>query len=93
MAKIRKPATINTDGTVRCWNNEIELPFKIDGKIICSATHPDKPVYSANSRGRKSHAAKNGERTFCNMLIDEYAPSSNTFYSIIGNGKCKICFK
>lgn len=93
MGKIRNPATIKDDGTVKCWNGNIEKPLVIEGEIVCSATHPMKPNYDGNSRGRKSHAAKDGSKTICNMLIDEYAPSSDKFYSIISNGKCKICFK
>lgn len=93
MKKLRKPPQIQVNGTVKCWNGSIEEPLRIDGKIVCAATHPKTPNYDRGSRGRKSHAAKDSMMTMCNMLITEYAPSSDRFYSIIGNGKCKICFK
>lgn len=75
-----------------CWNYQEEVPFKMHGLEVVSATHPQKPNYSGHSRGRKIHLAKNETHTVCNMLIDEYCPSSTQSSSMVGNGKCGNCF-
>ncbi len=76
----------------KCFNHRKEVALKLHGFEVCSATHPMKPNYSGNSRGRKMHLAKNDTHTICNMLIDEYCPASDTAYTIIRNGKCGNCF-
>lgn len=79
--------------TVLCWNGQREMAYEKNGKRVCTATHPDNPNFSGHSRGRKIHLAKDSKLTVCNMLIDEYAPSSNQNYSMFMNGECKNCFK
>jgi hypothetical protein len=79
-------------GTKKCWNYEMEIPYRLHGLDVCTATHPDKPNFSGHSRGRKIHLAKTDKLTVCNMLIDQYCPSSNQNYSMVMNGKCGNCF-
>jgi len=73
--------------------NDLNTAWKINGKDVCTVTHPKQPNFSGHSRGRKIHLAKNRKLSICNMLIDEYVPSKDTLWSVIDNGKCKICFK
>lgn len=76
----------------KCWNHQYEVPYRLHGFDVVTATHPDKPNFSGHSRGRKIHLAKDDKLTICNMLIDQYCPSSNQNYSMVSNGKCGNCF-
>lgn len=78
---------------VKCINGHIEEPYKIKGKAVCTATHPQMPNNSGHSRGRKIHLQKTETMTICNMLIDGFIPSSSQNWSVVTNGKCKVCFK
>jgi len=76
---------------VKTWSNQIEVPGTLKGQTVCSATHPDMPNHSGHSRGRKLHLLKTKEETFCNMLVDQLAPTDYRYYSMTGNGVCKNC--
>lgn len=78
---------------VKCFGNRIEEAWEIDGKRVCTATHPKTPNWSGHSRGRKIHLAKDNKFTMCNMLVDEYVPANDTNWSPVSNGKCGNCFK
>ncbi len=79
---------------IMCSNNVVEMPYILEGKAVCTATHPDHPIESKKSRGRKIHLSKDGEFTVCNMLIDGFIPSSEYLkFQQVHNGKCKNCFK
>lgn len=59
------------EGQDYIWWRDMMLDFTT---YWVTATHPDQPNWSGNSRGRKRHLAKSnvrGELTMCNMLIDE----------------------
>jgi len=62
-------------------------------KIVCTATHPDQPNWSGHSRGRKIHLAKDNKKTVCNMLVDEGLPEEDHNWSMVHNGRCKVCFR
>lgn len=68
-------------------------PYRIEGKLVCTATHPGMPNFSGHSRGRKIHLAKSDKLTICNMRVDGYIPNDNRNCSTVGNGCCKICFR
>ena len=68
-------------------------PWTVNGMVVCTATHPDKPNWSGHSRGRKIHLAKTDKLTVCNMLVDEGIPDSDKNWSMVHNGECKNCFK
>lgn len=61
------------------------------GHTVCTATHPKMPNHSGKSRGRKIHLMKTEELTFCNMKVDELAPTDYDNYSMTHNGTCKVC--
>jgi len=79
-----------------------DMMFDFDTYWV-SATHPDQPNWSGNSRGRKRHLALSnvrGDLTLCNMLVDE--PFSETIDVRIDdswndhwvdNGLCSNCQK
>ena len=71
----------------------LDYPLLINGKKVCTATHPDMPNFSGHSRGRKVHLAKDDKMTICNMLIDKYIPNDDIAWQPVHNGKCKNCFK
>jgi len=74
----------------KTWSG-IQIPGTMKGHTVCTATHPDKPNNSGHSRGRKIHLVKTIEKTFCNMKVDELAPTNYKFYSMTSNGTCKSC--
>lgn len=79
---------------VRCMNGKTEIPFILEGKAVCTATHPSNPIRSNKSRGRVVHLANTEKLTVCNMLIDQYVPGSEPHNcQPFKNGKCKVCFK
>lgn len=65
----------------------------INGCKVCTGTHPDKHNFSGHSRGRKMHLTKDGERTLCNNLVDQYLPKEDKFWSVVSNGMCGNCEK
>ena len=74
----------------KTWAGQ-EFPGTMSGHTVCTATHPDMPNHSGHSRGRKLHLMKTEEKTFCNMKVDQLAPSDYRFYSMTQNGTCKNC--
>jgi hypothetical protein len=46
----------------------------------CLATHPDKPDYSLNSRGRKYHLTIDKKSTLCNMIVTQLIGSREEVY-------------
>ena len=68
-------------------------PWKENGMIVCTATHPDTPNFSGHSRGRKIHLAKTDKLTVCNMRVDEGIIEEDKNWSVVHNGECKTCFK
>jgi len=77
---------------VKCWGG-VHVPLVYDNHSVCNATHHDKPNFSGHSRGRKVHLVKDGTKTFCNMLIDQYMPSNGFVSQTMLNGMCKSCLK
>ena len=74
----------------KTWAGQ-QVPGTMKGHTVCTATHPDMPNHSGHSRGRKLHLMKTNEKTFCNMKVDELAPTDYRFYSMTLNGTCKNC--
>jgi len=74
----------------KTWSG-IQVPGTMRGHTVCTATHPNNPNHSGNSRGRKIHLVKTLDKTFCNMKVDEFAPQDYRFYSMTSNGICKNC--
>ena len=72
--------------------NDSRKVWIIDGKKVCTVTHPDYPNFSGHSRGRKTHLAKTSKFSICNMLVDEYVPDKDRLWSVVHNGRCKVCF-
>lgn len=76
----------------KCFGNKVEDVWMENGKGVCTACHPNKPNWDGRSRGRKIHLAKDDKMTVCNMLVDEYIPDRDRNWSMVDNGRCKICF-
>lgn len=74
----------------KTWAGD-QIPGEMKGHTVCTATHPMMPNNSGHSRGRKIHLMKTMEKTFCNMQIDQLAPTDYKFYSMTSNGTCKSC--
>ena len=75
---------------IKTWSGN-QVPGSYGGHTVCTATHPDMPNYSGNSRGRKLHLMKTEKITFCNMLVDGISPTNYKTYSMYHNGFCKVC--
>ena len=70
----------------------IEEIWKQQGHRVCTATHPNMPVFNGNSRGRKIHLdSGDAIYTLCNQLVDEYIPADDKEYTMVSNGWCKAC--
>lgn len=77
--------------------------FKVNGVQVVTATHPDRPNYSGNARGRKCHmvddigkfkAKETAKRKFtrCGMLVDEHMRVGDMAHTVFSGRWCQQCF-
>ena len=61
------------------------------------ATHPDKPNFRSNTRGRIMHIKRDDTKTLCNMILTKTPLSISLGYGFTADekerGVCKNCMR